>query len=69
LFDKLWDLNPIRLIGVHTSKASDENYTQFSLFDTDKNEKLEKLDMAIDSIRLKYGDNAIKRARLMRDDR
>ncbi len=65
LFDRLWDQSPIRLIGVHTSKASDENYTQYSLFDTEKNEKLEKLDMAIDSIRNKYGDNAIKRARLM----
>jgi len=66
LFDRLWDQSPIRLIGVHTSKASDENYTQYSLFDTEKNEKLEKLDMAIDSIRNKYGDNAVKRARLMK---
>lgn len=65
LFDRLWDQSPIRLIGVHTSKASDENYTQYSLFDTEKNEKLEKLDSAIDSIRNKYGDNAIKRARLL----
>lgn len=67
LFDRLWDQSPIRLLGVHTSKASDENYTQYSLFDTAKNEKLEKLDMAIDSIRSKYGDNAIKRARLLKD--
>ena len=65
LFDNLWDNSPIRLIGVHTSKASDQCYTQYSLFDTEKNEKLEKLDMAIDSIRLRYGDNAIKRARLL----
>lgn len=69
LFDNLWDLSPIRLIGVHTSKASDQCYTQYSLFDTEKNEKLEKLDMAIDSIRLKYGDNAIKRARFLGDDK
>ncbi len=68
LFDQLWDQSPIRLLGVHTSKASDENYTQYSLFDTEKNEKLEKLDMAIDAIRNKYGDNAIKRARLLSDD-
>ena len=65
LFDRLWDQSPIRLIGVHTAKASDENYTQYSLFDTEKNEKLEKLDMAIDSIRSKYGDNAVRRARLL----
>ena len=69
LFDNLWDQSPIRLIGVHTSKASDQCYTQYSLFDTEKNEKLEKLDMAIDSIRLKYGDNAIKRARFLGDDK
>ena len=68
LFDRLWDQNPIRLIGVHTSKASDENFTQYSLFDTEKNEKLERLDLAIDSIRNKYGDNAIKRARLIKKE-
>ncbi len=68
LFDRLWDQSPIRLIGVHTSKASDENYTQYSLFDTEKNEKLEKLDLAIDSIRNKYGDNAIKRARFLKEE-
>lgn len=68
LFDRLWDQTPIRLLGVHTSKASDENYTQYSLFDTEKNEKLEKLDMTIDAIRNKYGDNAIKRARLVKRD-
>lgn len=68
LFDRLWNQNPIRLLGVHTSKASGESYIQYSLFDTEKNEKLEKLDMAIDAIRLKYGDNAVKRARFLKDD-
>lgn len=68
LFDQLWDGTPIRLIGVHTSKASDERYMQYSLFDTAQNEKLEKLDSAIDSIRQKYGDNAIRRARFLEDD-
>lgn len=62
LFDQLWSGAPIRLIGVHTAKASEDRFLQYSLFDTCKNEKLERLDCALDNIRSKYGDNAVKRA-------
>jgi len=62
LFDQLWNGNPIRLLGVHTSKATSESHRQYSLFETQNVEKLSKLDSAIDAIRNKYGEDSIKRA-------
>lgn len=62
IFDKLWNKSPIRLISVRCAKAVRENYMQYTLFGQEKNEKLSKLDSAIDSIRQKYGDDSIKRA-------
>lgn len=61
-FDQSWDHAPIRLLGVSTSKATDESYEQYNLFDQDKFERLSKLNSAIDKIRDKYGDDAIVRA-------
>lgn len=63
LFGELWDGRPVRLLGIQTShikRASDGR--QLSLFDDGKYEKLEKLDKAMDSIREKYGSDAVKRA-------
>ena len=62
LFAEGWDHTPIRLLGVSTSKASNESYEQYNLFDQDKFEKLSKLNSAIDKIRSRYGDDSIKRA-------
>lgn len=62
LFDQLWNGNPIRLLGVQTSKATSEAHRQYSLFETQNMEKLSKLDSAIDAIRSKYGEDSIKRA-------
>lgn len=62
LFDKLWDHSPIRLLGVYTSKATTESYEQYSLFGTEKDERLSKLNSAVDSIRKRYGEDAVMRA-------
>lgn len=63
LFVELWDGRPIRLLGIQTSHISSINTPrQMSLFDSDCYEKYEKLDKAMDSIREKYGWDAIKRA-------
>jgi len=43
LFDALWDHSPIRLLGVSTGKATAESYEQYELFDTQRTEKLAKL--------------------------
>lgn len=63
LFEELWDGRPIRLLGIQASHISyTKDARQLSLFDNESSEKLEKLDKAMDSIREKYGSDAIKRA-------
>ncbi len=73
LFHELWSGEPIRLLGIRTSKLVDEKAPeQMSIFDyqelaieekdkTKKNEKHAKLDKTMDQIRKKFGKDAIKR--------
>lgn len=68
LFDAAWDHTPIRLLGVYTSKATSENYEQYNLFDMERNEKLAKLNSAVDKIRTRYGEDSIKRACFVEND-
>ena len=70
LFDELWDGTPIRLLGVQTGKVTrDGEVRQMSLFDSTDYEKLEKLDHAVDSIREKFGSDAILRASFLKQDK
>ncbi len=70
LFDELWDGTPIRHLGIHTSRASmDDAARQLSLFDTTDYEKLEKLDRAVDSIREKFGSDALLRASFLNQNK
>lgn len=63
IFEQLWDhQTPIRQLGVHTTKLADSNAHQISFFEKPKDKRYEKLEQAIDSIRNKYGENAVKRA-------
>ena len=62
LFDEKWDGTPIRLLGVSTKVAQEDFGRQIDLFDTTDYEKLEKLDKAMDSIRERFGGDAIRRA-------
>lgn len=67
LFDELWDGSPIRHLGIHTSRiVSGDDPRQLSFLNCFDYEKQEKLDTAIDSIRLKYGIDAVKRASFIR---
>ena len=68
LFDQLWNNQPIRLLSVNTSKATNNDYNQLNFFDSDKHEKLRELDSAIDKIRDKYGEKSIVRATLVNAD-
>ena len=76
LFDNLWDLSPIRLLGIRTSKLTDAlEPTQITLFDYmntgettalssspgKTTKKQENLELALDKIREKYGKDAIVR--------
>ena len=63
---ELWDQEtPLRQLGVQVGKVSEEPYRQFSLFDTRRAERLERLDAAVDAIRGKYGDEALLRASML----
>lgn len=73
LFRELWDGEPIRLLGIRTSKLVDKaEPEQMNIFDLQdemaeeakKSEKQEKLDQALDEIRKKYGDGVIIRGSL-----
>jgi DNA polymerase-4 len=64
LLTEFWDLTPVRLIGLRTTKISDEEFAQLSLFDTARKQKLENMEKAIDAIRSKYGIDSVKRASL-----
>lgn len=86
LFDALWNHDPIRLLGIRTTRLTNsgepEQLDLFSLglrqetepesngtdpvtapvVSREQSEKLRKLAAAMDSIRSRYGDNAIRRA-------
>lgn len=66
LFDEIWDKTPIRLLGIRTSKLQSASAPrQISLFDLEKSEKQQKIDVLMDEIRKKYGNNAVTRASLL----
>lgn len=54
--------NDIRLVGISLSNLIDENQSQISLFETEKDSKQNKLDRVLDDIKNKYGYNKITRA-------
>ena len=72
LFGEMWDGKPIRLLGIRTSKLSQEDEPQqLSLFDIDfrsyeNDKKHEKLDQALDEIRKKFGNDAVVRASFLK---
>lgn len=75
LFIELWDGTPLRLLGIQTSRVSDEDQPyQMSLFDLDEeqsksSEKMKKLDEAVDNIRDRYGLDSIQRASFLKNDK
>lgn len=66
LFLEFWKGQPLRLIGVALTRLTDESFEQMSLFeDTKKKEQRQKLDAALDAIRMKFGNDKITRASIM----
>lgn len=80
LFDELWDGTPVRLLGIRCSKLVDvDEPVQMSLLDYDFNsskhktvntslhseDKNQKLDLALDSIRKRYGSSAVVRGSML----
>ena len=66
LFQESWMRQPLRLLGVSLTGLTDDSFEQLSFFeDTHKKERQQKLDAALDSIRLKYGNDKVTRASIM----
>ena len=66
LFAEFWRGQPLRLIGVALTGLTDGSYEQMSLFeDTESKERRRKLDVAMDEIRMKFGNDKITRASIM----
>ncbi len=62
LFDELWNGEPIRLIGVRTSKLTQEaEPVQMSLFDLPKTQKEIKAEHAMEELQKRFGNDVIKK--------
>lgn len=62
LFDELWNGEAIRLLGIRTSKLTQEaEPVQMSLFDLPKTQKEIKADSAMEALKKKFGDDVIKK--------
>ena len=68
LLRDFWDLTPVRLIGVRAARITDGEFIQMNLFDTERNQKLEQMEKAVDAIRGKFGIDSIKRASFLKPD-
>lgn len=68
LFDELWDKSPVRQIGISASHATDQDYQQLDFFNQQHNEKLSRLNSAIDDIRTRFGEDSVKRARFINSE-
>ncbi|WP_409016007.1 DNA polymerase thumb domain-containing protein [Anaerostipes caccae] len=55
----------VRLIGVRASDITKEEFAQMDFLSDEKKEKLRMLDQSIDAIRIKYGKDAVQRARFL----
>lgn len=71
LLEENWNCSrPIRLLGIGLSNFKEEFSEQLSIFDInedidDDNKKEEKLERALDAIRSRYGNDTVKRAKLI----
>ena len=64
---EFWDLTPVRLIGVRTSKIAGDEFTQLNLFDSPGKQKQRAFEQTVDQIRSRYGVDSIKRASFLSD--
>ena len=71
LFKEIWSGEPVRLLGIRTAKLSAESEPeQMTLFDMDlpqpPDEKHQRLNAAMEAIWKRYGNDAVKKASLMK---
>ena len=67
VFDEAWDgITPLRQLGVQMTRLSSEPYQQFDFFSgltPEQYEKKLKLDETVDTLRDKFGEDVIRRAK------
>ena len=70
LFDELWKGEPIRLLGVSLNNLCEDSFKQLSIFDMDskRQEKGRALDRTMDSLRRKYGETAVIKSTLLKNN-
>lgn len=68
LLREFWNRTPLRLIGLRTTKISEDGFRQMSLFDTEQTEKKKEMEKAVDQIRSRFGTDSIKRASFLKKD-
>lgn len=71
LFQEAWSGEPVRLLGIRTSKLTDESEPeQLSIFDIEMpkepDEKHKKLKKALDELNSRYGEGSVVKASLMK---
>jgi len=59
------DFHPVRLIGMGATVAGADATEQMPLFGSEDDQRQRRLDQTTDSIRSRFGDDAIRRARLI----
>ena len=71
IFNEVWDgMTPLRQLGVQVTRLSEELYQQYDLFSGVSPVQFERklrLDEAVDSLRDKFGEDIIRRARFTQD--
>ena len=71
VFDEAWDgITPLRQLGVQMTRLSDEPYQQYDLFSgvsPARYERKLRLDETVDSLRDKFGEDIIRRAKFTKD--
>lgn len=60
-FDSIWKGEPIRLLGIRAGKLCEDQCIQLSFLEPDWS-KQRRADSAMDTIRMKYGKNAVQRS-------
>jgi len=71
VFDEAWDgVTPLRQLGVQMTRLTDEPYQQYDFFSGMSPEQYERklrLDETVDSLRDKFGEDIIRRAKFAQD--
>jgi len=61
VFDEAWKKEPLRLLGIRAGKLCAEGCVQLSILEEDWS-KQKKADAAMDTLRIKYGKNTVRRS-------